>query len=111
VLLGLGLMNGLAEPPSERSWLWDAEADASGGVDAKALSQRLEALHRALQTGAPLTTAEVTHLLGARPGAVEVQRGGVTARRLGRNLWKLSRSAESSEASGVAFREGFRRRL
>ena len=111
--IGLGLMNGLAEPPSERSWLWDGEPEANAGVDAKALGQRLEALHLALQTGAPLTTAEVTHLLGARPGAAEVQRGGVTARRLGRNLWKLSRSGEARESNGsvVQFGEGFRRRL
>ena len=109
--IGLGLMNGLAEAPSERAWFWDAEGDAQGPVDGKALRQRLEALNLALQTGAPLTTAEVTHLLGARPGAAEVQRGGVTARRMGRNLWKLLRSSESGEANGVAFREGFRRRL
>jgi hypothetical protein len=113
--IGLGLMNGLAEAPSERSWFWDAEGEAHGAVDGQALRQRLEALHLALQTGAPLSTAEVAHLLGARPGATEVQRGGVTARRLGRNLWKLSRSGDSSDASAAAsvsaFRDGFRRRL
>ncbi|MFN9695528.1 MAG: hypothetical protein ACK52U_03040 [Synechococcaceae cyanobacterium] len=109
--IGLGLMNGLAEAPSERSWFWDAEGEASGAVDGQALRQRLEALQLALQTGAPLSTAEVAHLLGARPGAAEVQRGGVTARRMGRNLWKLSRSAESSDSSASAFRDGFRRRL
>jgi hypothetical protein len=109
--IGLGLMNGLAEAPSERSWFWDAEGEASGAVDGKALRQRLEALQLALQTGAPLSTAEVTHLLGARPGAAELQRGGVTARRLGRNLWKLSRSGDSPDSSAASYREGFRRRL
>lgn len=109
--IGLGLMNGLAEAPSERSWFWDAEGEASGAVDAQALHQRLEALQLALQTGAPLSTAEVAHLLGARPGATELQRGGVTARRLGRNLWKLSRSGDSADASAAAYRDGFRRRL
>ena len=109
--IGLGLMNGLAEAPSERSWIWDSDGEASGSVDGQALRQRLEALQLALQTGAPLSTAEVAHLLGARPGAAEVQRGGVTARRLGRNLWKLSRSGDSSDGSAAAYRDGFRRRL
>jgi hypothetical protein len=41
-----------------------------------------------------------------------VQRGGLTARRLSRNVWKLSRSSEDSEkASTTSFGEGFRRRL
>jgi hypothetical protein len=40
-----------------------------------------------------------------------VQRGGLTARRLSRNVWKLSRNAEESERSGGTFSEGFRRRL
>jgi hypothetical protein len=41
-----------------------------------------------------------------------VQRGGLIARRLSRNVWKLSRSSEDSEkASTTSFGEGFRRRL
>ena len=109
--IGLGLMNGLTDAPNLRSLAWDAEGDSIGTVDGQNLRQRLEALHLALQTAAPLTTAEVTHLLGARPGAAEVLRGGVIARRMGRNLWKLTRSSESGDSNSVAFREGFRRRL
>lgn len=41
-----------------------------------------------------LTTREVRLLLGANPGAEEVTRAGVTARRLSRNLWRLSRATE-----------------
>ena len=63
----------------------------------------------ALDTGAPLSTAEVSLLLGARPGSSVVQRGGLRARRLSRNVWKLSRAAEETERGG--FSEGFRRRL
>jgi S1-C subfamily serine protease len=37
------------------------------------------------------------------------QRGGLRARRLSRNVWKLSRAAEEGERGG--FSEGFRRRL
>ncbi|MEB3199220.1 MAG: hypothetical protein VKK62_01675 [Synechococcaceae cyanobacterium] len=111
--IGLGLMNGLAEMPAGRGWAW-AAAEEAPSLDVHGLRQRLELVQLALQTGAPLSTAEVTLLLGARPGAAVVQRGGLTARRLARNVWRLSRSAEPGEGpetSGSHFREGFRRRL
>ena len=109
--IGLGLMGKLADGGKELSWIWN-EDDDGGSVDCTVLRQRLELVQLALQTGAPLSTAEVTHLLGARPGSTVVQRGGLTARRLSRNVWKLSRSSEDSEkASTTSFGEGFRRRL
>ncbi|MCX5956507.1 MAG: hypothetical protein NTW51_08900 [Cyanobacteria bacterium] len=109
--IGLGLMGKLADGGKELSWIWN-EDDDGGSVDCTVLRQRLELVQLALQTGAPLSTAEVTHLLGARPGSAVVQRGGLTARRLSRNVWKLSRSSEDSEkASTTSFGEGFRRRL
>jgi hypothetical protein len=108
--IGLGLMGKLAEGGSERPWVWSEEED-SGSIDLAALRQRLELVQLALQTGAPLSTVEVTQLLGARPGAPTVQRGGLTARRLGRNVWKLSRSSEEADRPGASFSEGFRRRL
>ncbi len=108
--IGLGLMGKLAEGGAPLPWLWNEEEEA-GSVDAAALRQRLELVQLALQTGAPLTTAEVTHLMGARPGAPLVQRGGLSARRLARNVWKLSRSTEEGERSTPSFSEGFRRRL
>jgi hypothetical protein len=108
--IGLGLMGRLAEAGAERAWTWN-EDDDGGSADLSALRQRLELVQLALQTGAPLSTAEVTQLLGARPGAPTVQRGGLTARRLGRNVWKLSRTADETERPGGSFNEGFRRRL
>ena len=108
--IGLGLMGKLADGGGERPWVWSEEEDA-GSIDLAALRQRLELVQLALQTGAPLSTAEVTQLLGARPGAPTVQRGGLTARRLGRNVWKLSRSSEDADRPGASFSEGFRRRL
>ena len=108
--IGLGLMGKLAEGRGERPWVWSEEEDA-GGVDLAALRQRLELVQLALQTGAPLSTAELTQLLGARPGAATVQRGGLTARRLGRNVWKLSRSSEEADRPGASFSDGFRRRF
>jgi hypothetical protein len=53
------------------------------------LLARLDAIARAQQTGAPLSTAEVAWLLGARPGGEVVARGRITARRHARNVWTL----------------------
>ena len=53
------------------------------------LLDRLQAVALALQTGAPLTTAEVRQLLGVWPGSAEVRRGRIVARRHGRNAWTL----------------------
>ncbi len=111
--IGLGLMGKLADGIKDNPipWIWNEEEDG-GGFDGTALRQRLELVQLAVLTGAPLSTAEVTHLLGARPGSAVVQRGGLHARRLSRNVWKLSRSSEDGErGSTPSFSEGFRRRL
>lgn len=106
--IGLGLMGRLANGAAETPWIW-SEEDDGGAAELAGLRQRLELVQLALETGAPLSTAEVSLLLGARPGAPVVQRGGLRARRLSRNVWKLSRAAEEGERGG--FSEGFRRRL
>jgi len=106
--IGLGLMQRLADGPQQLPWIWNEEEEV-GSADLTALRQRLELVQLAIDTGAPLSTAEVSQLLGARPGAAQVQRGGLRARRLSRNVWKLSRASEDSERGGFA--EGFRRRL
>lgn len=74
--IGLGLMGKLADGGKDTPipWIWNDEEDG-GSFDATALRQRLELVQLALQTGAPLSTAEVTHLLGAKPGTAVVQRG------------------------------------
>ena len=106
--IGLGLMRRLADGGQETSWVWNEEEEG-GAADLAGLRQRLELVQLALDTGAPLTTAEVSQLLGARPGAPLVQRGGLRAKRLSRNVWKLSRASEEPERGG--FSDGFRRRL
>ena len=108
--IGLGLMHRLAASGQERPWTWN-EAEDGGQADLAALRQRLELTQLALQTGAPLSTAEVGQLLGTRPGAAVLERGGLVARRVSRNVWKLSRAAESAERPTAGFSEGFRRRL
>jgi hypothetical protein len=109
-LIGLGLMQNIGHPSplanADTPWTW-TESEDGGGADLAALKQRLELTQLALQTGAPLSTAELTCLLGARPGGTEVQRGGLRARRLSRNVWKLTRAEEG----GSSFNDGFRRRL
>lgn len=110
--IGLGWMGRMGEQAQGTPWIWEAEQDG-GQADLAALRQRLELIRLAIETGAPLSTAEVSQLLGARPGAEVVERGGLRARRMSRNVWKLSRSGDSREGSGsvVAFSDGFRRRL
>ncbi len=109
-LIGLGLMQNIGQPApfanADTPWTW-SDTEDGGGADLAALKQRLELTQLALQTGAPLSTAELTCLLGARPGGTEVRRGGLRARRLSRNVWKLSRVEEG----GSSFNDGFRRRL
>ncbi|MFN9685913.1 MAG: hypothetical protein ACK583_11740 [Cyanobacteriota bacterium] len=109
-LIGMGLMRKLAAEGDGAPWLWSAEDDSSS-VDAPSLRQRLELVDLALRTAAPLTTAEVTHLMGARPGSAVVERGGLQARRQSRNVWILSRSDSESAAGAGHFQETPRRRF
>ncbi len=118
-VLGLGWMRQLSESARPHPWTWQeapsSPPEAEGAnVDLITLRQRLELTKLAIDTGAPMSTAEVTLLLGARPGADLVERGGLVARRLRRNLWVLSRGGirqNEGEHNVVRFSEGFRRRL
>ena len=66
-LVSYGLMQRLAgEGHVELPWLPSQSEDKSQNLHQ--LRQRLELTALALQTGAPLSTAEVGFLLGARPG-------------------------------------------
>jgi hypothetical protein len=109
-VLGLGMMGKMFTPGGDLPWSWQGEEDA-GQADLAALRQRLELIQLALQTGAPLSTAEMSQLLGAKPGSAVIERGGLVARRVSRNVWKLSRASETTERPPTGFNEGFRRRL
>lgn len=104
--IGLGLMQKMTGSGQDLPWIW-SEAEDGGQADLTALRQRLELTQLALQTGAPLTTAEVAQLLGIRPTSEAVERGGLKARRLSRNVWKLSRLDETAARSDDAFRRRF----
>jgi hypothetical protein len=109
-VVGLGLMRGMASTGADLPLL-ELDAEAEGSATVSTLKGRLEAIALALQTGAPLTTQEVTLLLGARPGTTVVRRAGITAQRLSRNVWQLSHAAEERPSASVGFSDGFRRRL
>ncbi|MGB5134944.1 MAG: hypothetical protein WBN89_07195 [Prochlorococcaceae cyanobacterium] len=120
-LIGFGLFQKLGGSETGPSWVWN-EAEDGGHADLTTLRQRLELTRLAIQTGAPLSTAEVTALLGARPGSAVVERGGLRACRLSRNVWKLStsdvvdsRADGRDDGFGGGFQGGlgggFRRRL
>ena len=112
-LVGMGLMRKMAAN-GELPWMW-SESEDGGSCDVASLRQRLELTDLALRTGAPLSTAEVTYLMGARPGGEAVERGGLRARRLSRNVWKLSQSEgavgtrERDNVSFASFNDGRRR--
>ena len=107
-LVGMGMLQKMAAN-GELPWSWN-EAEDGGACDPGALRNRLELTNLALKTGAPLSTAEVTYLMGARPGAAVVERGGLKARRVSRNVWKLSQAGGSSDTAGFSgFNDGRRR--
>ena len=112
--MGLGLMRSLQVANHALAPFWpELQEGADGNSDLTALRQRLDLTDLAIRTGAPLSTAEVTQLLGARPGSGVVQRAGLVARRLGRNVWRLSRSGDDNDGAqpNRAAQDGFRRRL
>ena len=93
-LVGLGLMQKLSsEGKSGLNWLLE-ETDEK--ADLVSLRQRLELTSLAIETGAPLSTAEITQLLGVRPTSSKTERGGLLASRISRNVWKLTRTEKSS---------------
>ena len=110
-LVSYGLMQRLAnEGQVELPWLGAPGREATESM--RQLKQRLELTALAIETGAPLSTQEVSLLLGAKPGAESVDRGGLRARRISRNVWRLSRLEGSDHEGGSGFRDDrFRRRL
>ena len=110
-LVSYGLMQRLAnEGQVELPWLGAPGREASESM--RQLKQRLELTALAIETGAPLSTQEVSLLLGAKPGSDSVERGGLKARRISRNVWRLSRVDGGDSHDGGSFRDDrFRRRL
>ena len=109
-LVSYSLMQRLAsEGQVELPWLEAPGRDAADSL--RQLRQRLELTALAIETGAPLTTAEVSMLLGAKPGSESVERGGLRAKRVSRNVWRLSRIDADESGSNNFKDDRFRRRL
>ena len=91
-LVSLSLMQKLSQKDPSFSWL---EEDKIEKINLKKLRDRLELTQLAINTGAPLTTSEVTALIGAKPGKSK-ERAGLLATKIARNVWKLSKISQGN---------------
>lgn len=83
-------------PPTLRTLPEAPSADSADRADLASLLQRIQAAEAAARAGFPLSTAELTAILGARPGGPVVTRAGIVARRLARNVWRIETVAAPS---------------
>ena len=87
-LVSLSLMQKLSQKDPTFSWLID---ESSESKNLNNLRDRLELTELAIKTGAPLSTSEVSILMGAKPGKSKVERGGLLATKISRNVWKITK--------------------
>ena len=92
-LVSLTLMQKLSQKDPSFSWLIDDNKDSR---NIKNFRNRLELIDLAIKTGAPISTAEVTFLMGAKPGNSRVERGGLIAIKVSRNVWKITKNISES---------------
>ena len=92
-LVSLSLMQKLSQKDPSFSWLGEMKPDQ---LNLKNLRDRLELTELALNTGAPLTTSEITTLIGAKPGKSKLERGGLLATKIARSVWKLSKTSQGN---------------
>ncbi len=88
-LVSLSLMQKLSQKDPSFSWLEEDKIE-------KVLRDRLELTQLAINTGAPLTTSEVTALIGAKPGKSKLERAGLLATKIARNVWKISKTSQGN---------------
>ena len=92
-LVSLTLMQKLSQKDPSFSWLIDDNKDLR---NMKNFRNRLELIDLAIKTGAPISTAEVSFLMGAKPGKSRVERGGLIAIKVSRNVWKITKNSSES---------------
>ena len=92
-LVSLSLMQKISQKDPSFSWLAE---DKSEKVNLRNLRDRLELTELAINTGAPLTTSEVSALIGAKPGKSKLERAGLLATKIARNVWKLSKTSQGN---------------
>lgn len=88
----------LATTPAKQAPSEAASAHSADSADPAPFLARLEAADRAIRSGLGLTTAETTWILGVKPGAAVVTRGGIKATRTGWNCWRLQ-SADTADSA------------
>ena len=92
-LVSLSLMQKLSQKDPSLSWLIDDNKDFR---NMKNFRNRLELIDLAIKTGAPISTAEVSFLMGAKPGKSRVERGGLIAIKVSRNVWRISKNSNEN---------------
>ena len=92
-LVSLSLIQKLSQKDPSFSWLIDDNKDFR---NMKNLRNRLELIDLAIKTGAPISTAEVSFLMGAKPGKSRVERGGLIAIKVSRNVWKIAKNSSEN---------------
>ena len=92
-LVSLTLMQKLSQKDPSFSWLIDDNKDLR---NMKNLRNRLELIDLAIKTCAPISTAEVSFLMGAKPGKSRVERGGLIAIKVSRNVWKIAKNSSEN---------------
>ena len=92
-LVSLTLMQKLSQKDPSFSWLIDDNKDLQ---NMKNLRNRLELIDLAIKTSAPISTAEVSFLMGAKPGKSRVERGGLIAIKVSRNVWKIAKNSSEN---------------
>ena len=92
-LVSLTLMQKLSQKDPSFSWLIDDNKDFR---NMKNLRNRLELIDLAIKTGAPISTAEVSFLMGAKPGKSRVERGGLIAIKVSRNVWRIAKKSSEN---------------
>ena len=92
-LVSLSLMQKLSQKDPSLSWLIEENKDLK---NLKNLRDRLELVDLAIKTGAPISTAEVSFLMGAKPGKSKVERAGLLAIKVSRNAWKIVKNSNEN---------------
>ena len=92
-LVSLSLMQKLSQKDPSFSWLIDDNKDFR---NMKNFRNRLELIDLAIKTCAPISTAEVSFLMGAKPGKSRVERGGLIAIKVSRNVWRIAKNSSEN---------------